>query len=212
MHLWISYRILIKDIQHKLLDAIQEHQANYAPGSTIDSKIKILSFITYFVYLEAKFPDLSSTINELDHQRVIETYIEMMKSNEELHSIKSVIDKMKSLSSESKEQILVTSAFAEPLAKLIDPILQNRSINLSITDLTRLINWIIKLFLVNYQSPQLKTLAKDNMTDNYQQNIEFILVQTTLLAEIHKILKTITPNNINELVIFMNYLLKQLKK
>jgi hypothetical protein len=63
-----------------------------------------------------------------------------MKSNEELHSIKSVIDKMKSLSSESKEQILVTSAFAEPLAKLIDPILQNRSINLSITDLTRLIN------------------------------------------------------------------------
>jgi hypothetical protein len=50
------------------------------------------------------------------------------------------------------------------------------------------------------------------MTDNYQQNIEFILVQTTLLAEIHKILKTITPNNINELVIFMNYLLKQLKK
>jgi hypothetical protein len=136
----------------------------------------------------------------------------MMKNNNELHSTKSIIEKIKSLSPESKEQILTTSIYAEPLVKLMEPIFHIHNINLPLKEMSQLFNLIIKLILINYHTPQFKSLAKDNLNNDYQQNVEFIIIQTTLLSEIHKTLKIITPRNVDDLVIFLNYLLKPLKK
>jgi hypothetical protein len=148
----------------------------------------------------------------LEQHQIIGTYIEMMKNNNELCSTKSIIEKIKSLSSKSKQQILTTSIYAEPLVKLMEPIFHVNNINLPSKEMSQLFNLIIKLILINYHTPQFKSLAKDNLNNDYQQNVEFIIIQTTLLSEIHKTLKIITPRNVNDLIIFLNYLLKPLKK
>lgn len=203
---------MVKSLRLKLQRVICKHQPNYDLSATIDPEIKILSFITYFVYCVLKRKSIKDVIDLLDQQRIVETYITMMESNEEIQTAQSIIDKITSLSSENKEQILITSTYATPLVKLLEPLLKNNNIDLPTDELAKLIDLIIKLLLINYHTPQLKTLAKDNLNDNYQQQVEFIVIQTVFVGEIHKLLKKILPGNVNPIVIFINYLLKPFKK
>jgi hypothetical protein len=195
-----------------LTNRIYKYQPNFHASDTIDSKIKVLSFITYFVYLELNASDINATIDLLDQHQIIGTYIEMMKNNNDLQSTKSIIDKITSLSLKNKERILATYIYANPLAKLLEPLFKDKNIQFKIEEATRLFDLIIKLLLINYHTPQMKALAAKNLKEKYQQKIEFTIVQTTFISEIHKSLRIITPKNIDSLVIFLNYSLKKMKQ
>jgi hypothetical protein len=157
-------------------------------------------------------PNIASTIDLLEKNQIIKAYLEIMQNDKELEKTKLVIAKIKLSSDINNEQILSPLIPIESLIKLINLLLDNVKISLSTENMIKMFNLITKLFLINYYTPQFRLMASDNMSNEYQQNLDFVLLQTKLLAEIHRILRIMMPNNINSLVIFINYSLKPLKK
>lgn len=205
-------KTLVKIIHRRLLEIIRLYQNSNIIDTTIDPENKILSFITYFIYLELRLADITTTINLLDQYQVIVNYLTMIQNIAKFNQKQAIVTAVINHQIDPKEIDSLSLTYGKPLIEAIQALLKNKGTELATNHIMQLIDLIIKLFLINYSTPQLRKLAKSNLNDQYDKNIEFIIFETSLVAEIHKMLRTLTKNNMNALVIYINYLLKPLKR
>jgi hypothetical protein len=116
------------------------------------------------------------------------------------------------LNTNQKKAISVASTYAQFIAKLVDVLLINDDVRNKKEELTTLMKLIMELFLINYLSPTLMRSAIKNLNNDYQKKVDAVVCQLAYITKIHKLLKSLLPNNINELVILINQLLKPINK
>jgi hypothetical protein len=184
--------------------------ANFESDNKQDPELKIMIFITHFANHYVGSQNINSTVEAMNEYKIIETYMEMLKGDVKHIEKDTLLEKLTGINKTMKQEILSSAYFANTFALLIEKYAKEHSLIFPTKQVSKLFNYIIKLFLINYHSEQLLVSANDNLSSNYNTKIEFALIQCEYINEIQELLKVICPHNMNMLAVLVNQLLKPL--
>jgi hypothetical protein len=183
---------------------------NFKSDNKKDPKLKILIFIISFINHYIGSRDINTTIKSISQYKIIETYVEMLNSNVKHTDEDTLLEKLTNINNTTKHEILSAAYFSNTFALLIEKYMNENNIVFPTHHINKLFNYFIKLIFINYHSEQLHASTKYNLENNYNEKIEFALVQCEYINEIQELLKIICPHNMNMLVVLINQLLKPL--